>query len=53
MDSTAESSQVMGPLYEVVKKFEGKHYMFWKFKMETSLKARELWGLIDGSEVKP
>jgi hypothetical protein len=53
MDSTAKSSQVMGPLYKVVEKFEGKHYIFWKFKMETLLKARELWGLIDSTELKP
>jgi len=53
MDSTTKSSQVMGPLYGVVEKFEGKHYMLWKFKMETLLKARELWGPIDDTEVKP
>jgi hypothetical protein len=43
----------MGPPYKVVKKFEGKHYILWKFKMETLLKARELWGLIDDIEMKP
>jgi len=43
----------MGPLYGVIENFEGKHYMLWKFKMETLLKARELWGLIDNTEVKP
>ncbi len=26
--------------------------MFWKFKMETMLKARELWGLVDKKDVK-
>lgn len=25
--------------------------MLWKFKMETMLKARELWGLVDGKDV--
>jgi hypothetical protein len=52
MDSTAESSQVMGPLYRIVEKFELKHYMLWKFKMETLLKEKELWGPIDSVEVK-
>jgi hypothetical protein len=37
----------------VVKKFRGKQYMLWKFKMETSLKARELWWIIDSTEMKP
>jgi hypothetical protein len=36
-------SQVMGPLIE---KFEGKNYM-WRFKMQTLLQAKELWGLIN------
>jgi hypothetical protein len=31
----------------------GKDYMLWKFKMETMLKARKLWGLVDGKDVKP
>ncbi len=43
----------MGPLYGVFEKFEGKHYMLLKFKMETLLKARELRGLIDNTKVKP
>jgi hypothetical protein len=53
MDITARSSQVMGPPYGVVKKFEGKHYILWNFKMEILLKARELQGLIDDIEMKP
>jgi hypothetical protein len=36
-----KSSQVMGPQYGVVNKFERKHYMFLKFKMETLLKAKD------------
>jgi hypothetical protein len=43
METVAKNSQIMGPQYKVVKKFRGKQYMLWKFKMETSLKARELW----------
>ncbi len=27
--------------------------MFWKFEMKTMLKAKDLWGLIDGKEAKP
>jgi hypothetical protein len=42
-----ECSQVMGQQYGVVNKFERKHYKFLKFKLETLLKARDLWGLID------
>jgi hypothetical protein len=53
MDIAIESSQVIGPPYGVVKKFEGKHYILWKFKMETLLKARDLWELIDNIEMKP
>ncbi len=53
MDIAIESSQVMGPPYGVVKTFEEKHYIFWKFKMETLLKARDLWRLIDDIEMKP
>jgi hypothetical protein len=48
-----KSSQVMGPQYGVVNKFERKHYMFLKFKMETLLKARDLWGLIGEIQKKP
>jgi hypothetical protein len=40
-----------GLTYGVADKFEGKHYMVWRFKMEMLLKARELWGLIDNIEV--
>ncbi len=43
----------MGPQYGVVNKFERKQYMFLKFKMETLLKARDLWGSIDEIEKKP
>jgi hypothetical protein len=27
--------------------------MLWKFKMETMLKVRDLWGFIDWKETKP
>jgi hypothetical protein len=40
-----------GLTYGIVDKFEGNHYMVWRFKMEMLLKARELWGLIDDIEV--
>jgi hypothetical protein len=36
-----ESSQVMGPRFGYVDKFTKKDFMFWKFKMETMLKARD------------
>ncbi len=42
----------MGSQYGVIKKFEGKNFMLWKFKIESLFKARELWGLINGEEVK-
>jgi len=35
-----------------VDKFIGNEFMLRKFKKETMLKARELWGLIDGKNVK-
>jgi hypothetical protein len=44
-------SQVMGPHSEYINKFTRKDFMLWKFKMETMLKARELWGLVDGKDV--
>jgi hypothetical protein len=43
-----EDSQVMGPRYGHVDKFEGRDYMLCKLKIETLLKARELWSLVDG-----
>jgi hypothetical protein len=48
-----ESSQVMGPQFGYVDKFIGKDFMFWKFKMEVVLKAKDLWGFIDEKEIKP
>jgi hypothetical protein len=48
-ESLANRSHVMGPLMD---KFEGTNYMLWWFKMETMLKAKELWGLIDKTKVK-
>ena len=30
-------------------KFTGKNYAAWEFQLETFLKGKELWGLIDGS----
>jgi len=44
-------SQVMGPHFEYINKFTRRDFMLWKFKMETMLKARELWGLVDGKDV--
>jgi hypothetical protein len=32
----------MGSKYGVIKKFEGKNFMLWKFKIESLFKAREL-----------
>lgn len=43
----------MGPQYGTIEKFEGKNFMLWKFKVETLFKAKELWGLVSGKEVKP
>ncbi len=48
-----ESSQVMGPRFGYVDKFTKKDFMFWKFKMETMLKARDFQGFIDMKETKP
>jgi hypothetical protein len=42
----------MSPHFGYVDKFIGNDFMLWKFKKETMLKARELWGLIDGKNVK-
>lgn len=53
MENVVKGSQVMGPQYGIIEKFEGKQYMFWKFKIEILLKTRELWGFIDGMKVKP
>lgn len=39
----------MGPL---IAKFEGKNYILLRFKMQTLLQMKELWGLIDKIEVK-
>jgi hypothetical protein len=35
-------SQVICPCFAYIDKFTWKDFMFWKFKMETILKAREL-----------
>jgi len=43
-------SKVMCPL---IYKFEGKKYMLERYKMQILLDAKELWGLIDISKVKP
>ncbi len=43
----------MVPHFEYVDKFMGKDFMFQKFKMETMLKVRDLWSLVDGEDVKP
>jgi hypothetical protein len=48
-----KSSQVTGPRFGYIDKFIGKDVMFWKFKMEIMLKARNLWGFIDEKETKP
>jgi hypothetical protein len=42
----------MAPLHGHVNKFTRKDFMFWKFKIKTMLKSRNLWGHIDGSNVK-
>jgi hypothetical protein len=42
----------MGPHFGYVDKFIGNDFMLWKFKKETMLKAKKLWGLIDGKNVK-
>jgi hypothetical protein len=43
----------MGQWFGYVDKFIKKDFMFWKFKMETMLKVRDLWGFIDWKEIKP
>jgi hypothetical protein len=46
-------SKVMGPQYGVGEKFKRKNCMLWKFKVKVLLKAKKLWGLRSGKEVKP
>jgi hypothetical protein len=41
-----KSSQVMGSQFGYLDKFTKKKFMLWKFKMETMLKVRDLWGFI-------
>jgi hypothetical protein len=48
-----KSSQITGPRFGYIDKFIGKDVMFWKFKMEIVLKARNLWCFIDKKETKP
>jgi hypothetical protein len=43
----------MGPRFGYIDKFARNDFMLWKFEMETMLKAKYLWGLIDGKEAKP
>jgi hypothetical protein len=38
--------------YGHVDKFDGRHYTQWKLKIETMLKVRELWSLVDGNKQK-
>jgi hypothetical protein len=38
--------------YGHVDKFDGRDYMQWKLKIETMLKVRELWSLVDGNKQK-
>jgi hypothetical protein len=45
-------SQIKGPCFTCVDKFIGKDLKLWKFKIETKLKAKDLWGLVDGKDVK-
>jgi hypothetical protein len=42
----------MAPLQGHVNKFTRKDFMFWKFKIKTMLKSRNLSSHIDGSNVK-
>jgi hypothetical protein len=46
-------SQIKGPHFAYVDKFTGKDFMPWKFKIKTMLKAKDLWGLVDGKDVIP
>jgi hypothetical protein len=43
----------MGPRFGYVDKFTEKDFILWKFKMESMLKVRNLWGFVDGKETKP
>lgn len=46
-------SQIKGPHFRYVDKFtRNLDFMIWKFKMETMLKVRDLWGLVDQKDVK-
>ena len=37
----------------LVDKFNGDNFSLWKFKMEMVLASKELWDIVDGSEVPP
>jgi hypothetical protein len=47
----SEVSQAMGPQFRYVDHGQGLYAL--EVQMETMLKARELWGLVDGKDVKP
>jgi hypothetical protein len=47
-----EDSQVMGPLYSHIDKFERQNYMLWKYNIKTLLRVRDLWSLIGGAKQK-
>jgi hypothetical protein len=36
-----------------LRSFEGKNFMLRKFKVKALYKAREIWGLVSGEEIKP
>jgi hypothetical protein len=44
MKNITKNSIGYGLIDEVMDKFDNKHYMVWRFKMERLLKARELRG---------
>ena len=37
----------------VVDKFNGENFSLWKFKIEMTLAAKDLWDIVDGSEGPP
>ena len=48
MTSSSSSAHVIG-----IDKFGGEDFHNWKFKMQMVLVAKDLWDIVDGTEVQP
>lgn len=51
LEYTMTSSE--GVELRVMDKFSGENFGLWKFKMEMLLSEKDLWDIVDGSEVAP